>query len=262
MNGRLGWIDDIKRTAPTISWLGSLGALAASLCLPVPAMAQDSDGFTWSVTPYLWASRTEVDLSYRGDSIGGDEISFDDLLGVLDSAFMIHAEGGRGYWSGYLDLTYLETSDREERTLFTIDTDSEQVILDAAVAWWPGGAGSALSLIGGLRYTGFDDRYHFILQSTEVATRRNTADYYDALLGIRYRFDLSERWALATHADASFGDSEGTWVLRAMFAYTVGKRQQNRILFGYQYKQAEFRDGDLDTDFSYYGPIAGFDFRF
>ena len=240
----------------------ALAALATLLISPAPVSAQDSDTFSWSIIPYLWASRTEVDLSFRGDPIGGDEISFGDLLDVLDSAFMIHAEGGRGQWSGYLDLTYLDTSDREERTLFTVDTDSEQVILDAAAAWWPGGVGSALSLIGGLRYTRFDDRYRFSLEGEEVAARRNTADYYDALLGIRYRFDLSERWALATHADASFGDSEGTWVLRATFAYTVGKRQQNRILFGYQYKQAEFRNGDLLTDFTYYGPIAGFDFRF
>jgi hypothetical protein len=30
----------------------------------------------------------------------------------------------------------------------------------------------------------------------------------------------------------------------------------------YQYKEAEFRDGDLTTDFSFQGPMAGFNFRF
>ena len=79
---------------------------------------------------------------------------------------------------------------------------------------------------------------------------------------MRYRFDLSERWALLTHADVSGGDSEGSFLLRGMFAWTVGKRQANRVLFGYQYKEAEFQDGDLTTDFSYGGPLVGFDFRF
>ena len=72
---------------------------------------------------------------------------------------------------------------------------------------------------------------------------------------------MNERWSLLTRADFSFGDSQGTFLVQANFAYTVGKRQQNRILFGYQYKQAEFRDGDLTTDFSYQGPMAGFNFR-
>jgi len=67
--------------------------------------------------------------------------------------------------------------------------------------------------------------------------RCSTKDYYDALLGIRYRFDLSGRWALLTRGDFSFGDSKGTWLVQGLFAYTVGKRQRNRIMFGYQYKE-------------------------
>ena len=95
-----------------------------------------------------------------------------------------------------------------------------------------------------------------------VGERRSTKDYYDALLGLRYRFDFSDRWALLTQADASFGDSEGTYLLRANLAWTVGKRQQNRVLFGYQYKTAEFKDDDLRLDFDYQGPMVGFNFRF
>ena len=73
---------------------------------------------------------------------------------------------------------------------------------------------------------------------------------------------LSERWSLLTRADYSLGDSEGIYLLNANFSVTVGKRRQNRILFGYQYKTAEFRDDDLRLDFDYQGPMAGFNFRF
>ncbi len=122
--------------------------------------------------------------------------------------------------------------------------------------------GTPLNFYGGIRYTGFDDKYSFSLGDFPVGTRRNTSNYYDALLGMRYRFDLSDRWSLLTRGDVSFFDSEGIWLVQGLFAYTVGKRQQNRIMFGYQYKQAEFKDGDLKTEFSYHGPIAGFNFRF
>jgi hypothetical protein len=65
-----------------------------------------------------------------------------------------------------------------------------------------------------------------------------------------------------TRGDVSFGDSEGTWLLNALFAYTVGKLEMNRIVFGYQIKEAEFKSDELTTKYSYQGQIAGFNFRF
>lgn len=227
------------------------------------ASAQEDDKFGWSITPYFWASDTALDLTVEDTDInGGVEIPFSDLLDVLDTAFQIHVEGGKGDWSAFGDFTYLETSDTIDRPLLNILTNSKQTFLDAAVAYWPQGVGSQLNFYGGLRYTGFDDRYEFLLGADPLVVRRSTADYYDALVGIRYRFDLAERWGLLTRADLSFGDSEGTWLVQGLFAYTVGKRQQNRILFGYQYKQAEFKDGGLNQEFTYSGPMAGFNFRF
>lgn len=224
--------------------------------------AQGSDKLNWSITPYIWASSTKVDLTFRDSGIGEGNISFKDLLDVLDTAGMIHIEAGKGSWSMFGDLTYLKTSDTTEREVLTVDTKSKQTFIDTAVVYWPGGVGSQLSFYGGLRYSGFSDRYRFSLGEEPVGEQHNSNNYYDALLGVRYRFDLAERWSLITRGDGSFGDSKGTWLLQANFAYTVGKRQQNRILFGYQYKQAEFKDGDLVSKFTYHGPMAGFNFRF
>ena len=239
-------------------------ALSSVLFSAAEVHAQDESDFGWSITPYLWATETRVDLTFQDIDIGTGEISFNDLLDVLDAAFMIHVEGGKGNWSAFGDLTYLKTSDSTERTLFFVDSESKQLFFDGAVAWWPGGAGSNFNLYGGLRLSDFDDRYTFrlVTDNTPVGERRSTKDYYDALLGLRYRFDFSDRWALLTQADASFGDSEGTYLLRASLAWTVGKRQQNRVLFGYQYKTAEFKDDDLRLDFDYQGPMVGFNFRF
>ena len=248
--------------------IGKINLLKRLVCLfmicflPGNLWAQTSDKINWSITPYIWASTTKVDLTFRDTGIGEGEISFKDLLDVLDTAGMIHIEAGKGNWSMFGDLTYLKTSDTTERELLTVDTKSEQSFIDAAVAYWPGGVGSQLNFFAGLRYSGFSDRYRFSLGEIQVAEQTSSSDYTDALLGVRYRFDLAERWSLITRGDGSFGDSKGTWLLQANFAYTVGKRQQNRILFGYQYKQAEFKDGDLVSKFTYHGPMAGFNFRF
>jgi hypothetical protein len=244
-------------TSAVIVLIGCLGLFSS-------ASAQQNSAISWSVTPYLWAPTTKVDLTFRDTGIGAGEISFKDLFDMLDTAFMIQVEGGRGNWSTFGDLTYLKTSDAIERNLLTINTKSKQTFVDAAVAYWPGGFGSQLSVFGGVRYSGLDNRYTFTTTATgtPVGEQHSKNDYYDALLGLRYRFDFSDRWALLTHGDYSFGDSEGVFILRGNFAYTVGKKQQNRILFGYQYKESEFKDGDLTTSFKYNGPMAGFDFRF
>jgi hypothetical protein len=252
----------MQQTKKSIGLLSVVIAVGGSGFLSTAA-AQDSDAFGWSITPYVWAPTTNIDLTVRDTNIGAGDISFKDLLDSLDAAFMIQVEGGSGNWSAFGDLTYLKTSDTTERTVLTIDIDSEQIYLDAAAAYWPGGVGSPLSIFGGLRYSGFDENYRFSLNNgTPVSEVLSGEDYYDALLGVRYRFDFSERWQLLTHGDFSFGDSEGTYLVRANFGYVIGKRQQNRILFGYQYKSAEYREGDLIKDFTLHGPMAGFDFRF
>ena len=242
-------------------------ALASLVLIPglaSPVQAATGEGPTWSITPYLWAPTTKVDLKFRDTDIGEGEISFNDLLDVLDAAFMIQVEGGKGKWSAFGDLTYLKTTDTTERSILEVETRSKQTFLDAAVAFWPGGVGSPFNLFGGLRYTGFDDRYRFnrIATGDRLGEEQTSKNYYDALVGLRYRFDLSDRWSILTHGDYSFGDSKGTFLLRANLAFTVGKRQLNRIMLGYQYKQAEYKDGDLTTDYSYSGVLAGFNFRF
>ncbi len=158
------------------------------------ASAQDSDAFGWSITPYIWASDTSLDISVRDTGIGGGaDIKFSDLLDDLDTAIQIHVEGGKGNWSGFGDLTYIETSDTTQRPLLVVDSTSKSTVLDAAVAYWPNGVGSQFNVFGGLRYSGFDDRYRFTLGTDPLVERRSTKDYYDALLGIRYHFDLSGR---------------------------------------------------------------------
>ncbi len=122
----------MKLTELGLRSCGFFIALAACCLFAGNVWAQSGDKIGWSITPYLWASNTKGDLTFRDTGIGGDKITFNDLLDVLDTAFMAHVEGGKGMWS----------------------------------------------------------------------------------------------------------------------------------VFGYQYKQAEFKDGDLSTDFTYYGPMAGFNFRF
>lgn len=236
-----------------------------TLFLAVPATAAAA-GIGWSITPYIWATETKVDLKADGTPIGGDTVSFNDLLDITEASFQVIVEGSRsdGNWSAFIDLTFIDTSDKTSAGAVQIKTDSEQLYIDAAVAYWPNGIEGGLNLFGGVRYTSLDDRFKFSLPAPGVllGTLKNDRSFTDLLLGGRYRFDFNESWALHTRADYAFGDSDGILQVEALVRYAVGKNRQHGILFGYRYKESELEDGGLEEDYSYRGPIAGFNFRF
>jgi len=215
----------------------------------------------WSITPYLWAPDTKLDLSSNGTPVGSGRVSFNDLLDTLDAAFQIHIEAGRGHWSGFLDVTSIDTSDHSSFGPVRIDTESTAEVIDLAAAWWPDGEAGKLSILMGVRESVFDDKFTFKLSGTKLGSIHSDNDYTDALLGVRYNWDLAPRWRLLTYGDYSFGDSEGTWQLRGLVRYAIGGDARNGILVGYQYKEAEFEDGRLKSKYEYRGPIGGFGFR-
>ena len=237
--------------------------ILCTTCVAAPAVAEDD--IKWSITPYIWAVETKVDLSASGTPIGGATVSFKDLLDVTDAAFQIHVERGlRGNWSASMDLTYMDTSDTDDAGPIRIKTDSTQWFIDAVMAYWPNGQAGGLSLFGGLRYSSLDDEYKFSLPATgtPVGSLKNDRSFTDLLLGSRYRYKFNESWAFVTLADYAFGDSEGIFQVQALARYAVGRNRQNGILFGYRYKDAEYEAGIITEDYQFSGPIVGFNFRF
>lgn len=255
-------MDNLARTKRIFLSLALAGMCALA---PVPVvMAQESADFRWSITPYVWAPTTVIDLSYQGTDIGGGVINVSDVMDKIDTALMLNVEYGKGHWSVFADLTYVDASDTVVRPLTTVDTRFEQFLLDAGVSWWPRGVGSSLNVIAGVRHTGSDNRFTFTgtPNGMPLGSLRSNDDVNDALLGLRYRFNFTDRWNLYTRGDYSFGGTDGTFLLSANFAYTVGKSQQNQFMFGYQYKESKLKDGDLTTDITFHGPNVGFNFRF
>ena len=63
-----------------------LGPVISTLLVVLPAAAaqgEQTGAPRWSITPYIWATETTVDLSFRDTNVG-TEVSFSDLLDVLD----------------------------------------------------------------------------------------------------------------------------------------------------------------------------------
>jgi hypothetical protein len=241
------------------------------------AAAAEDRVIEWSITPYVWAADTTYKLKSDGEAIGSGEVDFGDLMDTLDASFQVVAEAGpaESRWTAFVDLTYLSTSDDQASALGNIgtvrlDTDSEQVFLDAAIAFWPWRDVSGFNVYGGIRYTDLDDRTKVDLidpVAVPLGTIRFDRDFTDALIGMRDyfnlgRFGLSENLALHIRADYGFGDSEGILMAQAAVRWAVGRQRRQGILVGYRYKEAEFKSDSVKEEYEYKGPVIGVNFRF
>ncbi len=242
--------------------------IISTFVFSVGSNAEEAESIKWTVTPYLWASKTDVSMKVIDQEVGQGELSFSDLIDKLDGTAMLHVEGGKGDWSFYSDLTYLSTSGTERVTVpvtmtqLDVDGDNKQLFVDLAGVYWPHGVDSNLSIVTGVRYTKFDTDFTFLQDGVAISRQENDRDYWDVLIGLRYRLALAEQWSLLLSGDSSFGKSEGSTLLRTFFTWETGAGRSDQVILGYQYRQAEYGSGLLQIDFNYQGPVVGYSFRF
>ena len=227
-----------------------------------------TDRWQWSITPYVWLADTSYRLRANDQDIGSGDVDFGEIADMLDGAFQVVAEGGRGRWSGFVDFTYLSTSDDQRTDLpglgsLKIDTTSEQYFVDAAVAYWPWPDVSGFNMYAGIRYTDLDDRIRIDLVDPETRLGQIALDrsFTDALVGFRDRFKLVENWALIIRMDYGFGDSDGVFLAQGALRWAVGRERRQGIVIGYRYKDAKLREDDREERYKYKGPVLGFNFR-
>jgi hypothetical protein len=237
-------------------------------CYAAPAAAPE-DSLEWSITPYVWLADTSYRLRANGQDIGAGEVDFGEIAETLDGAFQVVAEVGRGRWSGFIDFTYLSMSDDEVIDLpglgsLQFATKSEQLFVDAAVAFWPWPDVSGFNMYAGIRYTNLDDRIRVDLVDPEIRLGQLDADrsYTDALIGFRDRFKLVENWAVVIRMDYGFGDSDGVFLAQGALRWAVGRSRRHGIVVGYRYKDAKLKQNDREERYKYQGPVIGFNFRF
>ena len=219
---------------------------------------------------YLWGAGIGGETS-AGDDI---DISFSDILKNLDMAFMGSLAARKGKWTLFTDVIYLNVSDDKSRTT-TADLIDRPVTakLDVGLKAWVVTAAGAyavhesdrtrLDVLAGGRYLWVKPDLEFRIE--EVGPfgpwRQRVAeseDFLDAIVGVRGKTELSDKWYLTYYGDIGTGDSDLTWQLLAGFNYRFSKVDAT---FGYRYVKWKFDDFTLDN-LNLSGPYAGVKFDF
>ncbi len=226
--------------------------------IPGVAPAQESDGWQFRITPYIWM----LGLDGTTAALGNDvplEADFGDILDLLNIALSANMELNNGKWFVVLDPMWADLE-------APIDTggpiggkvEIQLLIIDALV-------GISLSehfdVYAGARYYDQD----ITIVPTMLPEIPLGDDWTDFLLGIRVTGEISGKWSFAGKFDAAVGgDSESAIYAQAVFLRHIGDNKHFDI--GYRYYDVDYESGSglsrFKWDVAHSGPVVGFSWEF
>jgi hypothetical protein len=234
----------------------TLGAVI--LFAPAITTAQESDGWNFRITPYLWM----LGLDGTTAALGSDvpvEADFGDILDLLNVALSANMEFNNGTWFVVLDPMWADLeAPIETGGPIGGKTEIELIIVDALV-------GMSLSehfdVYAGARY--YDQDITIVPNMLPEISLGD--DWTDFLLGIRAKGEISDKWSFAGKIDAAVtGDSESAVYAQAMFLRHIGDNKHFDI--GYRYYDVDYESGSglsrFKWDVAHSGPVVGFSWVF
>ncbi|MBL6459139.1 hypothetical protein JMJ55_27840 [Belnapia sp. T6] len=268
--------------------VGSAGDLAAQT---VPSA---EPGWSFAVTPYVWAPSINGNLRYSiprstggasGANVGMDATN---LLEALNFAAMVAAEARHGRFSVLTDFIYLDlgNSSSAVRSVDFVQVGRNPVstTLNAGTEssvrgslWTLGGAYTLaaggwghVDAFAGLRWFSLETRTDVRLAAdvagpgggrsfARTGRLARDADLFDGLVGVRGRFELGGGFHLPYAFDIGGGSSRLTWQAAGGIGYQAGWAD---VTLGYRHLHYDQGGNRLVQDFSFGGPYLALSFRF
>ena len=262
--------------------------LAVLLVAAVQDGAYAEEGWTFSLTPYLWLPNINGTLKYAIPPGGGGrpevETGPNDYLENLSLVLMLAGEARKGRWSAFTDLIYLDFDGEAsavkavnfggDRVSTSLNTSTKSAFTGVA---WTFGAGytvvqdpkHTLELLGGMRYFGLKASSDWQLSAAISGPNGQTLartgsisqreDLWDVIVGLRGRWKLGDAWFVPYYLDAGTGSSALTAqaLLGAGYAFKWGE-----IVGTYRYVLYDMGDDKLLQGIRFAGPAIGATFRF
>jgi hypothetical protein len=230
----------------------------SALLLPSVATAQESDGWDFRVTPYLWMLGMDGTTAALGNDVPL-EADFGDILDLLNMALSVNMELNNGKFFVVLDPMWADLeAPIDTGTPIGGKVEIQLVIVDALV-------GLSLSehfdVYAGARY--YDQDITIVPNMLPEISLGD--DWTDFLLGIRAHGEMSDKWSIAGKIDAAVsGDSESAVYAQVMFLRHIGTNKHFDI--GYRYYDVDYESGSGLTrfkwDVAHSGPVLGFSWEF
>jgi len=264
------------------------------------AIAQDdSGGWQFSLTPYLWLPTIDGRLNYSAPPGGGGapdiEVGPTEWLDLLNIGALISGTAKKGRYSVYSDFVYLSLTSKNDGRVVSVDDNitvpgvpvpipvsatlnaNTRTDLDGLVWMIAGGfslqesESSSLDVIAGVRYFSTDVTTSWDL-TVDITTPGGTVvlpaqgsiasdvDIWDGIIGVRgYSKIGSGKWSVPYYVDVGAGDSDLTWNAMLGLSREYG---WGDLVIAYRHLDYDQDANGLLQNFSFSGPGIGARFNF
>jgi hypothetical protein len=227
-------------------------------------------GWQFTIAPYLWTPRTEIDLTV-GNLSRSATLDFPEIVDDLRFGFASHFEATWRPWTLLLDVLYFKLEkDETTGTGVPTEVDLQEVLVEFGGTYrlttLPVGRTGRITLeaLAGGRLMHVNTEL-----SIGAQLRKRSATLIDPMFGGRIAYHVTDTVGLWLRGDAAgFGISDS----QSQFTYNLiagfGWRFTNvaSVFAGWRYMRVDMEKGrgasTLDADLSMNGPFFGFDFYF
>lgn len=235
--------------------------MSALMAAASPAAAQETNGWEWTIAPYLLAPHMSGEAAINGN-LAEVDAGPGDIFDKLDFAAMIYIETANKDWAVIVDGIYMNLGETGQTPITgrAIEFDMKQFVLETTAlrrvaSWAEIGLGGRLVNVD----AGLDIVPGEVLPGTLVA---ETNTWFDPFLAARLSVPLEGRLRLGVRGDfGGFGiGSDYAWQVYPVVGYRFTRVFE--LAFAYRALGMKYEKGSGDTLFLYdlvtYGPELGF----
>ena len=203
----------------------------------------------FELNPYFWFANLKGTVGVGG-TYSDIDVGIDDIFDNLDFAFA--TSGGIRYnrVGLFADFLYLKVTPSFEQPgpLFgRTDLSLEQTLLDLKGTYRIAESDRGwVDLLVGARYMKMDLGLTLQPGLAPLQSAAGTEDWWDAVGGLRARYDLTDRLFLTGLADVGGGSSDLTWQVMGGVGYQISERVQ--FTAGYRYMEYDYTNRDFKYD--------------
>lgn len=241
------------------------------------AQAEDSSepkNWEWNLTPlYLWGVNMNGDLTVANQTIPV-VLDFDQIFDTLEAFISLHLEGlYKKKWGFLFDIMHTNIAGSTTLpspfiTALRVDFEETLVELGAIYRFYEKGA-HIFEALGGARFTNMDTEVTITSPIPILPSRlESKQEWWDPIVGLRYKWQISEKWELTLRGDIGVGfgagdTSDSTWNLIGLILFHPWKHVG--ILGGYRALDVDYETGSGIQQFKYdmlmHGPVIAVNFK-
>ncbi len=230
----------------------AFGAAVVSLAAP-PAVAQSgSDGWEFTIVPYLVAAGMDGSITVKGIEADVD-VPFSDIIDNLDFAAMVHFDMRNERWVLSSDIFYVDLEGSNDLALGSATVSVQQTLFEVAGGYR---ISPAFTLLAGARWVDLENRIRY---TGEILVEDVSAgkSWIDPFIGVHVMAPLSQRWWFGARGDiGGFGvGSEMAWQAYADLGFRASDLVS--VFLGYRAIDMDHEDGSGRDLFRYDMLIAG-----